>query len=190
MVNIPYATGYLPLRWQSGTDVMIPKTTTASLRVDKLRTILLLDPEFNQNNKMLGRSLMTQAGSYLQMPPEQYGSRKKHRSIKAALNKILIQDVWRQKKQPEVLCSNDTKSSYDRVVHAFAILCMLRLRCPWGPLLSMLIPLQKMNHFIGTAFGDSLSSFRGVDIPFQGLGQGNGAGPTRWAVVSASINMV
>jgi hypothetical protein len=60
MANIPYATGYSPLLWQSGTDVMIPKSI-ASLRVDKLRTILLLDPEFNQNNKLLGRSLMRQA---------------------------------------------------------------------------------------------------------------------------------
>lgn len=34
-------------------------------------------------------------------------------------------------------------------------------------------------------------SFKGVDVPFQGLGQGNGAGPTCWAVVSAPIiNMV
>jgi hypothetical protein len=190
MVNILYATVYSPLCWQSGTDVMIPKTT-ASLRVDKLRTILLLDPEFNQNNKHLGRSLMTQAESYSQMPPEQYGSRKKHRSIEAVLNKVLTQDIWRQKKQPGALCSNDAKSCYDRVVHAFAILCMLRFGCPWGPLLSMFITLQKMNRFIGTAFGVSLSSFRCVDVPFQGLRQGNGAGPTGWAVVSAPIiNMV
>jgi hypothetical protein len=54
MANIPYATGYSPLRWQSGTDVMIPNKSVASLRVDKLRTILLLDPEFNQNNKLAG----------------------------------------------------------------------------------------------------------------------------------------
>ena len=74
MANIPYATGYSPLRWQSGTDVMIPKST-ASLRVDKLRTILLLDPEFNQDNKMLGQSLMSQAEQFShQMPAEQYGS--------------------------------------------------------------------------------------------------------------------
>ena len=62
MANIPYATEYSPLRWQSSTDAMIPKSTAYSLRLDKLRTILLLDPEFNQNNKiLLGRSLMSQA---------------------------------------------------------------------------------------------------------------------------------
>ena len=67
MANILYATGYSPKRWQAGTDVMIPKSAI-SLRVDKLRTILLLDPEFNQNNKILGRSLMSHAEAHSQIP--------------------------------------------------------------------------------------------------------------------------
>ena len=76
---------------------MIPKST-ASPRIDKLRTILLLDSEFKQNNKILGRSLMFQAEQFPQMPAEQYGSQKKHRSIEAALNKVHTQDIWRQKR--------------------------------------------------------------------------------------------
>jgi hypothetical protein len=61
-----------------------------------------------------------------------------------------------------------------------------------GPLLSMFITLQKMKHFIHTAYGVSSSSFTNEDkVPFQGLGQGNGTGPTVWVVVSAPIiNMV
>jgi hypothetical protein len=43
MANIPYATGYSSLRWQLGSNICIPKLV-ASLRADKLRTILLLDP--------------------------------------------------------------------------------------------------------------------------------------------------
>jgi hypothetical protein len=54
----------------------------------------LLDPEFNHNNKLLGRSLMSHAEKYSQIPAEQYGSRKKHRAIEAALNKVLTQDSW------------------------------------------------------------------------------------------------
>jgi hypothetical protein len=113
------------------------------------------------------------------------------RTIEAALNKVLTQDIWHQKRQAGALCSYDAKSCYDRVVHSFAILCMLRLGCPLGPILSMFATLQKMQHFIGTAFGVSDTLFNGGEIPFQGLGQGNGAGPTGWAVVSAPIiNMV
>jgi hypothetical protein len=190
MANIPYASRCSSSRWQFGTDVMIPKST-ASLRVDKLRTLLLLDPEFNQNNKILGRNLMSHAEASAQMPVEQYGSRKKHRAIEAALNRVLTWDIWRQKRQSGALCSNDAKSCYDRVVHSFAILCMLCLGCPLGPVLSIFSILQKMHYFIGTTFGVSITSFPGGEVPFQGLGQGNGAGPTGWAIVSAPIiNMV
>jgi hypothetical protein len=151
----------------------------------------LLDPEFNHNNKLLGRSLMSHAEKYSQIPAKQYGSRKKHRAIEAALNKALTQDIWRQKRQSGALCSNDAKSCYYRVVHSFAILCILRLGCPIGPLMSMCVTLQKMNHFIGSAFGISSTSFTSGEVPFQGLGQGNGAGPTSWAIVSAPIiNMI
>jgi hypothetical protein len=65
---------------------------------------------------------------------------------------------------------------------------MLRLGCPLGPVLSMFSTLQKMQHFIGTTFGVSTTSFSGGEVPFQGLGQGNGAGPTGgWAIGSAPI---
>jgi hypothetical protein len=37
---------------------------------------------------------MSHAEASAQMPAEQYGSRKKHRAIKAALNKVLTQDIW------------------------------------------------------------------------------------------------
>jgi hypothetical protein len=96
MANIPYVTGYSSICWQAGSNICIPKYV-ASLQVDKLRTLLLLDPEFNSNNKILGRSLMTHTETHSQIPTGQYGSRKKHRTIEAALNKVLTQDIWRQK---------------------------------------------------------------------------------------------
>jgi hypothetical protein len=134
---------------------------------------------------------MSHAEKYSQIPAEQYGSRKKHRALEAALNEVLMQDIWRQKRQSGSLCSNDAKYCYDRVVHSFAIHCMLCLGCPIGPLMSMFVILQKMNHFIGSAFGISSTSFTSGEVPFQGLGQGNVAGPTSWAIVSALIiNMI
>jgi hypothetical protein len=89
------------------------------------------------------------------------------------------------------LCLNDAKSCCDCVVHSFAVLCTLRLGCPLGPVLSVFTALQQMKHFVGTAFGASSTSCISEDIPFQGLGQGNGGGPTGWAVLSTPIvNMV
>jgi hypothetical protein len=51
----------------------------------------------------------------------------------------------------------------------------------------MFLTLQRMQHFIETVFGVALTSYTRDDVPFMGLGQGNGAAPTGWAVVSHPI---
>jgi hypothetical protein len=71
--------------------------------VDKSRVLIFLHPEFNQNNKALGHSVMAQVEALSQLPAEQFGSREKHQAIEVALNKALMQDVWRQKQQSGAL---------------------------------------------------------------------------------------
>jgi hypothetical protein len=52
----------------------------------------------------------------------------------------------------------------------------------------MMNTLQQAVHRINTAYGDSSSTYGGSnDPPHQGVGQGNGAGPTIWAVISAIL---
>ena len=45
-------------------------------RVDKLRTILLYEANFNMNNKYFGKDMMKAAEAGKILTPEQYGSRK------------------------------------------------------------------------------------------------------------------
>ncbi len=48
--------------------------------------------------------------------------------------------------------------------------------------------IQKMKHFIRTVFGDSAQSYSSTtDMKFHGILQGNGAGPTIWALVSTPL---
>ena len=55
----------------------------------------------------------------------------------------------------------------------------------------MIGTLEQVRHHVRTAYGDSASSYCGIEIPLQGIGQGNGAGPAIWLVVSiAIINML
>ena len=53
---------------------------------------------------------------------------------------------------------------------------------------SMFDTIQKLKHQVRTAFGDSEDTFGGElwrDLePLMGVGQGNGAGPAIWAVIS------
>jgi hypothetical protein len=57
-----------------------------------------------------------------------------------------------------------------------------------GPLVSMLSALSYMAFYIRTGYGDSRSHYGGTnDMPFEGLGQGNGAGPAGWLAVSSVL---
>ena len=98
-----------------------------NFRVDKLRAILLYEADFNQNNKKLGREMMYLAKDLRAIAKEQYGSRSRLMAIDQSLNKWLTYDIIRQKKRPGVLCSNDAKSCYDRIVHLVVSLAMQEL---------------------------------------------------------------
>jgi hypothetical protein len=188
MTNIPYATGYSPLRWRQGTDVELVKKP-GNFRVTDMRTIVLFEADFNQNNKLLGRSMMANAEALQQLAPEQYGSRKNLSAIEHGVNKCLSMDLFRQKRLPGGMCINDAKSCYDRIVHPVASICMRRLGVPEAPIVSMLDTIQNMQHHVRTAFGDSLITTGGspLDTPVHGVGQGNGASPAIWAAVSTPI---
>jgi hypothetical protein len=188
MTHIPYVTGYSPLRWKSGVDVMILKKAQ-QFRVDKLRTIVLLEADFNFNNKILGKEGMRTAEINNALAPEQYGSRTGHSSIDHAIHKRLVYDLLRQRRSPGIMCSNDAKSCYDRIIHAIASLALQRAGIPLPSIISMFTTIGQLNHYIRTAFGDSQECFtgHGLHIPLQGVLQGNGASPTIWVIISSPL---
>jgi hypothetical protein len=53
----------------------------------------------------------------------------------------------------------------------------------------MFTTIQSLHHYIRAIYGDSIQQFCGAlwDVPIQGVGQGNGAGPQIWAVVSTPV---
>jgi hypothetical protein len=189
--SLPYQHGFTPAAWLPMTDVEILKKAGV-FDVEKMRTILLMNAEFNMNNKKLGRDMMSHAETHKAVAREQYGSRRNHQCILAALNKRLTMDVLRQTRRAGALCANDAKSCYDRIVHNIATLCMRRLGVASQPIKCMFTTLQMASHKIRTAFGVSDKTYGpNRDPPLQGIGQGNGAGPAGWAVISTPlINMM
>ena len=179
IANVPYSTGYTPHNWQTGISVMLHKKEHEDL-VTKLRTITLLEADFNFNNKILGRATIQHAERNNLIAKEQYGSRPRKQAIDHAFHKALTYDIIRQFRVPGVLCSNDAKSCYDRVAHSIASLAYRRLGVPDPPVACMLKTIQTMKHHVRTNFGDSkfCMSADGSLIPFQGVLQGNGASPT------------
>jgi hypothetical protein len=141
MGHIPHVSGYSPVRWQKGIDVMLERKK-GNFRVDKLHPILLYEANFNQSNKKLGRDMMYIAEQLQVVAKELYWSRKNKAAIEQCLNKRLTFDFARQLKRPLAMCSNDAKSCYDRIVHSVASLCMRRVGVEEPPIVCMFTTIQ------------------------------------------------
>lgn len=142
-------------------------------------------------NKRVGRTMIRRALEHQQIPLEAFGSVPGKQASVCVLNKALVNDILRQQRRPAALCSNDATSCYDRIVHVVASLCMQRLGVDANTCKVMFGTLQQLHHYVATAYGVSTSAYGGLQIPLQGVGQGNGAGPTIWLVMTIPlINML
>ena len=188
MANIPLLTGYTPQRWTQCVDSMLPKKKD-EWRPAKLRLTALLMPDFNHNNKILGRRAMAHAEEDGTLAMEQYGSRKHLSASKHALNKRLVLDILRVQRRPAVICANDAKACYDRILHFAAYVSLRKAGLTKQATISMLEPIRRLTHRIRTAYGDSHVTYGGDnwDRDPSGICQGNGAGPAIWALVSSPI---
>ena len=185
--NIPLTTGFVPSNWQNLMNFAIEKKA-GDFRLSKMRTIQLMNSEAQANNKKAGRAAMRYAETHSLIPDGQCGSRKRHQAIDLALSKRLVWDLLILQRRAAGWISNDAKSCFDRVVHWVAIIAMLRFGLTWRVLSSMFNMLSTATHRVRTGFGDSEKSFKPPSaIPFQGCGQGNGAGPPIWISVSSVL---
>ena len=182
-----FYSGTYPSRWLSGTDVMIEKKA-GIYAVDQLRTILLFQPDFNFGNKAIGRQMMRQAEELGLIPESQYGSRHGKSAAQQLLNKVCLFELARAQQVPLGYCSTDAKSCYDRIVHSFASLAMRKWGVPKVVAQTMFGVIASMSHRVQTGYGESSEYYSHPSLePFQGVGQGNGAGPAIWAAVSSPL---
>lgn len=186
--GIPYEKGFSPIMWRKVIDFQLLKKEGV-FEVDLMRMIQLYMADFNVNNKRLGREVVAHAEEIGYLPEELTGSRKRKMAAITILNKILINDLWRLRRTSAALCSTDAKSCYDRMIHWIAILAMRCINVPMEPLRSMFQTIQKAVHSISIENNISTNTYDGSNIepPLHGLGQGNGAAPTIWLMVSAVI---
>jgi hypothetical protein len=64
------------------------------------------------------------------LAPEQYGSRKGHKAVDLAINKVLTYDILCQLKHLGAIRSNDAKFYYNLIGHAQASTAMQRNGVP------------------------------------------------------------
>jgi hypothetical protein len=178
LASIPFATGYTLRRWRYALNVFIEKKP-GNFDVESLRIILLFAADYNFLNKYLGRAMMARAEKNGTLPVENYGGRKRKSAAAQALNRRLVFDIFRQSRRPLAIGSNDAKSCYDRIAPNVASLSMRRLGCPEEAVAMLFRTLATLRHHVRTAYGDSELYFQAAsrELPFQTVGQGNGAGP-------------
>jgi hypothetical protein len=188
--QIPYSTGFAPTIRQNLMDYKLEKDK-GEYYMDKMRTIELMNAEANTNNKKLGRDVMANGKKHGLIPLAQAGSRKHHQAAKLVWCKRFIFYLLLLLCLPVAWCSNDVKSCYDHCVvqHWIATLCLLCFGINWGSILSPFNTLEQAEHLICMAFGDFSETFKLALVlhPYQGVGQGNAAGPAIWVVISALI---
>jgi len=187
MTSVALRKGIALERWSRGLSVMLEKMFGCSL-ITKLRSILLMEADFNFANKEIFGIRMLDTVRKYKLMPEEIFSEKDRMPNDGGLAKVIFNDIVRQLRVPAALASVDASQCYDRIAHAIASLVFQAFGVPEGAIESMLTAIEEMKFFLRTAFGDSKTCAGStLEVKFQGLCQGNGAAPAGFAVISITI---
>ena len=89
-----------------------------------------MHPEYQINNKNIGRKVLVNAEICNKVAEEQYGSRKHHQAGLLLLNKVLVGNLFRLKRYSGCYAMNDAKGCYDRINHNVDILALMVFGVP------------------------------------------------------------
>ena len=174
-------------RWARGLSVMLEKIFGCAL-ITKLRSILLMEADFNSTNKIIYGQRMLQTVRRYRLMPEEIYSEKNRLADDGTLVKVLFYDIVRQTRLPAGIAAVDADNCYDRIAHPIASLVFQSLGVHKKACKSLFRTIQDMKFFLRTGFGDSKESASATgNIKTQGMCQGNGAAPAGWTVDSIAM---
>ena len=186
--NLAYTKGQPLPRWTSGLTVMLEKEPGA-INVDKLRAILLLEADFNFANKLyFGSRMIRRAQQDNLIPEECFGGIRHRNPHQLGLVRKCLIDLATISLTTIAIASVDAAQCYDRIQHTAASLACQAWGVPLAIMHTILTTVQRMKIHLRTAFGDTQESIPNApESPFQGILQGNGAGPAIWLAISAFL---
>lgn len=185
MISLPAETGYSPQRWRQRLECSLEKKGKR-LRPDELRTIVLLEGDYNQCLKLIfGKRMMRNSEFSNEYPTSQFGSKRGSRAIEAVRLKRMALDTIRLNRQPASIITTDLHSCYDRIVHTVGALSARKNGVQHEPIKMMIDTLQQSTNTIRTAFGDSeVSHSSTFERPYHGTGQASGASHAIWFAIT------
>ena len=132
---------FTPKEWLSLDDVEIMEKA-GRVNTDKMQLIMLMHPEYQINNKNIGRKVLANAEICNEVAEEQHGSRKNHQAGLLLLNKVLVGDLFYLTRYSGCYAMNNVKRCHDRIDHNFAILALMVFGLPWGITRKLFLVLQ------------------------------------------------
>jgi len=152
--SMGYATGFLYPRWQQGLDIQLLKRS-GKIGATSLRTISCTEPNQNMNNKKIGHDAMWNGERAKELALDNLGGRKGMRAVEVSQNWTLANDHIRGLHARAVIISTDAKGCFDRITHVVAtILAHRHQGIPRPAIMSMILTIQQMQHYILSAFGE------------------------------------
>ena len=91
-----------------------------------------MHPEYQINNKLVGKKVLANAEMCDEVAEEQHGSMKHHQAALLGLSKVLIGDVFRYDRRSGCYGMNDAKGCFDRIQHTFALLVLMYYGVAWS----------------------------------------------------------
>ena len=158
--------------------------------ITKLRSILLMEADFNATNKTIyGIRMLHNVRKYKLMPEEVFSERNRL-ADDGTLSKVLFFDIACQLWWPAGLASFNADNCYDCIAHPMASMIFQSFGVPTPAIALQLSTIEQMKFFLRTGYGDS-KGFAGGNqedkedpVQTQGMCQGNGASPAAWLVTS------
>lgn len=134
-------------RWARGLLVMLEKMSGCAL-ITKLRSILLMEADFNSTNKILYGNRMLHAVRQHKLMPEEIYSERNCLSDDGPLAKVLFYDIVCQARLPTGISAVDADNCYDRIAHPIASLVFQSLGVPQRACKPMLSTIHDMKFFL------------------------------------------
>jgi hypothetical protein len=139
------------------------------------------------NKEVYGVRMLEEARKY-KLVPEEIFSEQNCTADDGGLTKTLFYNIVRQLRVPAAIALVKASNCYDPIAHAMALLIFQSFGVAETAVTTMLETTQEMKFFLRMAFGNS-KEFAGltIEVKTQGLGQGNGASPAGWCLISITI---
>ncbi len=142
-------------RWAKGLSVMLKKIFGCSL-ITKLRSILLMEADFNATNKRIFGIWMMENVRRHSLMLEEVFSEQNQQAEDGMLSKILFYDMVRQLRRPAGLALVDADNCYNRIAHPMVSMVFQACGVPVLAMEAMLLTIQNMAFYLRTGYGDSL----------------------------------